>query len=39
MTEESIFLMMKQIEFFCDANKGFHEQYYANQSGSRIPVF
>ena len=31
--------MMKRNEFCCDANKDFYEQYYANQSGSGIPVF
>ena len=31
--------MMKRKEFCCDADKDFYEQYYANQSGSGIPVF
>ena len=31
--------MTKRKEFCCDANKDFYEQYYANQSGSGIPVF
>ena len=31
--------MMKRKEFCCDANKDFYEQYYANHSGSGIPVF
>ena len=30
---------MKRKEFCCNANKDFYEQYYANQSGSGIPVF